>query len=92
MQLSKGVNIKTAKKEEKKAAEPRRKKKDPEMELEGNLKLNKVRKQQFKKEKKKRNREEKAALQLSAGLENFTLKNKEEAEDYEFDENFVAGS
>lgn len=59
------------------------------MELEGNLKLNKIKKIQFKKERKKKNREERAALQLSAGLENFTMENDKESEEYDFDQDFV---
>lgn len=91
LQLSKQVNIETTKKEQKKVSEPRKKKRDPEMELEGNLKLNRVKKLQFKKERKKKNREERAALQLSAGLENVQIKNKEKGENYSFDEDFVEG-
>lgn len=90
MQLSKEVNVETAKKEDKKAVVAQRKKRNPEMELEGNLQLNQVRKLQFKKEKKKKNREEKAALQLSAGLESFKIKNQtEEGESYDFDEDYA---
>lgn len=84
--MSKQVNVETAKKEEKKPVERRQKKKDPEMQLEGNLKLNQIKKQQFKKERKKRNREEKAALQLSVGLDNVTIKSKSETENYDFEE------
>lgn len=65
---------------------------DPEMELEGNQKLNQIKKKQFKKEKKKQARRDKVAQQLSAGLENFSLKNgptKEINEDYDFNEDFV---
>lgn len=86
MQLSEQINVQTAKKEAKKPFERKQKRKDPEMQLEGNLKLNQIKKQQFKKERKKRNREEKAALQVSAGLESFTIKNTSETEDYDFEE------
>lgn len=51
------------------------------MQLEGNRQLNQLRKKQFKKEKKERNRREKVALQLSAGLENFSL-NMDESENF----------
>lgn len=89
LQLSKKVSVETAKKDDKKPVQVQKKKRNAEMELEGNLKLNKVRKLQFKKEKKKKNREEKAALQLSAGLENFKLKNQnDEGENYDFDEDY----
>lgn len=81
--------MQAARKGVKKPTETKQKKKDPEMELEGNLKLNKLRKKQFKKERKKRNREETAALQLSAGLENFTIKKKGETENYDFEEDFA---
>lgn len=64
-------------------------KKDPEMELEGNLKLNQIRKKQFKKEKKQRNRKEKIALQLSEGLNMCSLNgNKSEEENYNFETDF----
>lgn len=88
LQLGKQVNVETAKK---RVIEKQVKKKtDPEMQLEGNLKLNKVRKMQFKKDKKKKNRAEKVALQLSAGLENVEIKtNKAETENYDFDADFV---
>lgn len=62
-------------------------KKNPEMDLEGNQKLNQIRKLQFKKEKKQRNRREKVALHLSADLEKFSFKSKEE-KDYDFDDDF----
>lgn len=65
------------------------KKKDPEMELEGNQQLNKVRKMQFKKERKQRMRKEVVAMQLSAGLETVSFAAKQEGEDnYDFDVDF----
>lgn len=81
----------------KKAKETERTKKkiDPEMELEGNQQLNQVRKKQFKKEKKQRNRREKIALQLSAGLENFSLNSETNVnvntmdDDYDFKTYFM---
>lgn len=67
------------------------KKKDPEMELEGNQQLNKVRKMQFKKDRKQRMRKEVVAMQLSAGLDNVSFAAKQEGkgeENYDFDEDF----
>lgn len=87
--LSKEVNVKPIIRKQKRDVETKQKR-DPEMELEGNLKLNKVRRQQFKKEKKKRNREAKAALQLSTELKNVKIKEKVEGEDYDFKEDFIA--
>lgn len=60
------------------------KKVDPEMLLEGNLKLNQIRKKQFKKGKKLKNRKEKVELELANGLENFSL-----ASDYSFNEDYI---
>lgn len=61
------------------------------MELEGNQQLNQIRKKQFKKEKKQRNRREKVAQQLATGLENFSLNTSKEmsVESYDFDTDFV---
>ncbi|KAL3268919.1 hypothetical protein HHI36_008006 [Cryptolaemus montrouzieri] len=68
----------------------RSKKVAAEMELEGNLKLNKIRKMQFKKEKKQKNRRDKVATQLSAGLESFTLNEScEKNDEYSFDQDFI---
>ncbi|KAK9877050.1 hypothetical protein WA026_016079 [Henosepilachna vigintioctopunctata] len=61
-------------------AQIRTKKKDPEMELPGNQKLNKTLKLQFKKQKKQKNRRQKAELQLSAGLQNFRISNTEKSD------------
>lgn len=55
------------------------------MELEGNLKLNQAKKAQFKKAKKEKNRKERVDLQLSAGLDNFTLNTNDEEYDFEQD-------
>lgn len=78
--MSDNISIASSKKDKKKQEE-RAKKPDPEMQLEGNRQLNQLRKKQFKKEKKERNRREKVALQLSAGLENFSL-NMDESENF----------
>ena len=59
------------------------------MELDGNQKLNQVRKNQFKKEKKLRNRREKVALQLASGLENFNITNDKNDANYSFETDFV---
>ncbi|XP_017784584.1 PREDICTED: guanine nucleotide-binding protein-like 3 homolog [Nicrophorus vespilloides] len=71
-----------AKKVNKKKGEARMKKQDPEMELEGNLKLNKIKKMEFKKAKKQKNRKEKVEHQLSTGLESFSIKGND---DYDFE-------
>lgn len=89
--MSDRVKVASAKKKEKAKSELRTKKVDPEMELEGNQKLNQIRKKQFKREKKQRNRREKVAQQLAAGLENFSLDTGKDmsVENYEFDRDFV---
>lgn len=89
--LPKALNIrnrldKTGKSQEKAKA-------DPEMLLEGNLKQNKLRKMQFKKDKKKKARSDKQAVDLAGVLENVTLTKypKEDAittDDYDFKEEF----
>lgn len=91
MQLSNRVKVTATKKNERNKAEPRTKKADPEMELEGNQKLNQIRKKQFKKEKKQRNRREKVAQQLAVGLENFSLNTQKDmsVESYDFDTDFA---
>lgn len=80
-----------SKKKQKKIATPVAKV-DPEMELEGNKKLNQIKKKQFKKEKKQRKRRDKVALQLATGLENFSL-NAEKSnlmeDDYDFKTDFA---
>nr|CAH7755874.1 unnamed protein product [Callosobruchus chinensis] len=87
--LSKNMNV-AAKKAQKPKQTPRVKKLDPEMELEGNLKLNQLKKKQFKKDKKQRRRRETVALQLSAGLENFNITAvSESTESYDFKTDFV---
>ncbi|XP_030758665.1 guanine nucleotide-binding protein-like 3 homolog [Sitophilus oryzae] len=85
--LNKNINVKNKEKTKQVKENTREKKVDPEMLLEGNLKLNQVRKNQFKKEKKQRGRREKVAQQLSAGLENFSL-GSDSKEDYDFNEDF----
>ncbi|XP_065156161.1 guanine nucleotide-binding protein-like 3 homolog [Atheta coriaria] len=83
--ISENVSVKTTKKVKKVVKQARLKKVDPEMELEGNLKLNQAKKAQFKKAKKEKNRKERVDLQLSAGLDNFTLNTKDEEYDFEQD-------
>ncbi|KAI8429213.1 hypothetical protein MSG28_007739 [Choristoneura fumiferana] len=60
---------------------------DPEMQLEGNTKLNKLRKQQFKRDKKKNAKHEKQAVNLAGVLENVTLTSFKK-DDYNFKEDF----
>lgn len=68
-QLSENIAIQaTDKKKKSKGAAAE--KKNPEMQLEGNLKLNQIKKQQFKKEKKLKNRKEKIELQVAESVEN----------------------
>ncbi|XP_022115488.2 guanine nucleotide-binding protein-like 3 homolog [Pieris rapae] len=64
-----------------------RTKKDPEMQIEGNTKLNQIRKMQFKKDKKKRAKNEKKAVELADVLENVTLTSINK-DDYSFKEDF----
>lgn len=66
----------------------RTKKVDPEMQIEGNTKQNKLRKMQFKKDKKKRARNEKVAVNLAGVLENVTLTTVKKKDDYNFKEDF----
>lgn len=71
-----------------KATKPREKSKaDPEMLLEGNMKQNKLRKMQFKKDKKKKAKDEKQAVNLAGVLENVTLTTYKK-DDYDFKEDF----
>lgn len=81
------MNVYVKKKNKKVNKESKTKEKLGEMELEGNQKLNRVRKLQFKKEKKQRNRQERAALQLANGLESFNLQGTPK-EDYDFGADF----
>ncbi|XP_018576032.1 guanine nucleotide-binding protein-like 3 homolog [Anoplophora glabripennis] len=89
--LSDRIKVAPTKKSGKSKVEPRLKKVDPEMELEGNQKLNQIRKNQFKKEKKQRNRREKVSQQLAAGLDNFSLNTNKDmsVESYDFDTDFT---
>ncbi|CAL7952325.1 unnamed protein product [Xylocopa violacea] len=66
--------------------EIRKKKTDPLFEIEGNQKLNKLNKLQFKKEKKNRVRREKAAAKLADQLEGFNIS---APDDYNFNTDFV---
>lgn len=63
----------------------RKKKPDPLFEIEGNQKLNKLKKLQFKKEKKDRLKREKAATKLAGQLEGFKLT----SDDYDFNTDFT---
>ncbi|CAD1474770.1 unnamed protein product, partial [Heterotrigona itama] len=73
-------------KSKKKEDETRKKKIDPLFEIEGNQKLNKLNKLQFKKEKKDRVRREKAAIKLAGQLEGFNIST---SDDYNFNTDFV---
>ena len=70
----------------KKMGETRKKKTDPLLELEGNQKLNKINKLQFKKQKKEQARREKTATNLAGQLEGFNIS---ASDDYNFDTDFV---
>ncbi|KAJ8928028.1 hypothetical protein NQ314_019439, partial [Rhamnusium bicolor] len=89
--LSGTINVTTVKKNVKNRGEARSKKIEPEMTLEGNQKLNQIRKKQFKKEKKQRNKRDKVAQQLASGLENFSLNTDKNmsVESYDFDKDFT---
>ncbi|XP_023936909.2 guanine nucleotide-binding protein-like 3 homolog [Bicyclus anynana] len=63
-------------------------KSDPEMLIEGNTKLNKLRKMQFKRDKKKKARNEKQAVQLADVLETVTLTTGKKNDEYDFKEDF----
>lgn len=63
----------------------RKKKPDPLFEIEGNQKLNKLKKLQFKKEKKDRLKREKVATKLAGQLEGFKLT----SDDYDFNTDFT---
>lgn len=64
----------------------KKKKQDPLFEIEGNQKLNKLRKLAFKKEKKERAKREKATTKLAGQLEDF----KFNSDDYDFNTDFTA--
>ncbi|XP_017792801.1 PREDICTED: guanine nucleotide-binding protein-like 3 homolog [Habropoda laboriosa] len=70
----------------KKSDETRKKKVDPLSEIEGNQKINKLNKMLFKKEKKNRVRQEKAACKLADQLGGFNIK---ATDDYDFNTDFV---
>ncbi|KPJ21537.1 hypothetical protein RR48_00430 [Papilio machaon] len=63
-------------------------KNDPEMQIEGNTKQNKLRKMQFKKDKKKQKKVEKQAVNLADVLENVSLTTYKKTDDYDFKEDF----
>ncbi|KAF5308500.1 hypothetical protein FQR65_LT06165 [Abscondita terminalis] len=90
--LGANVNIVENKKIKKSQGEVRLKKVNPEMLLEGNQQLNRVKKLEFKKAKKKERRKEKATLELANGLDNFTITEptqKQETDDnYDFNTDF----
>lgn len=62
-------------------------KSDPEMQIEGNTKQNKLRKMQFKKDKKSKARDDKRAVNLAGVLENVTLTTYKK-DDYDFKDDF----
>ncbi|KAK1129225.1 hypothetical protein K0M31_020353 [Melipona bicolor] len=72
-------------KSKKKQNETRKKKIDPIFEIEGNQKLNKLNKLQFKKQKKDRVKREKAAIKLADQLEGFNIST---SDDYDFSTDF----
>lgn len=88
--MNENVNIASIKKKTRKRGDATSKapKPNPEMLLEGNQKLNQIKKLEFKKNKKMQRRKEEVALQLTAGLENVTLKSNEKVDDYNFDTDF----
>lgn len=84
--LPKSLNIRSKLDKNNKSTE--RTKSDPEMLIEGNTKQNKLRKIQFKKDKKKKARTEKQAINLAGVLENVTLTTIKKKDDYDFKEDF----
>lgn len=72
-------------KSKRKQDETRKKKIDPIFEIEGNQKLNKLNKLQFKKQKKDRVKREKAAIKLADQLEGFNIAT---SDDYDFNTDF----
>lgn len=85
--LPKSVSIR-ANKQDKATKSNEKSKADPEMLIEGNTKQNKLRKQQFKKDKKKKARNEKQAVNLADVLENVTITSYKKKDDYDFKEDF----
>ncbi|XP_034191077.2 nucleostemin 1 [Osmia lignaria lignaria] len=89
VEMQKETQVKIKKKVEKAKQnknETRKKKVDPLFEIEGNQKLNKLNKLQFKKEKKDRARREKVAVKLADQLEGFNITGPD---DYDFSTDFV---
>ncbi|XP_076640527.1 nucleostemin 1 [Colletes latitarsis] len=93
LEIQKEAEIKVQKKLNKKIEnkrknmdESRKKKVDPLFEIEGNQKLNKLKKLQFKKEKRAQARSEKLAVHLSGQLSEFSITT---SDDYDFKTDFV---
>lgn len=88
--LSENVAVKATSKKSKVRGAARLKKGDPEMELEGNKRLNRIKKLQFKKDKKMANRrviaERAVKKQRTQGSEEVTVTNS--SDNYNFDEDF----
>lgn len=84
--LPKTLNIRS--KLDKNNTKKEKSKHDPEMLIEGNTKQNKLRKIQFKKDKKKKARNEKKAVDLAGVLENVTITTIKKKDDYDFKTDF----
>ncbi|KAG6460826.1 guanine nucleotide-binding protein-like 3 homolog [Manduca sexta] len=84
--LPKKLNIRSKLDKNNKSKE--KNKANPEMELEGNTKQNKLRKMQFKKDKKKKMKFEKQTVDLAGVLENVNLTTFSKKDDYDFKEDF----
>lgn len=91
--IQKELEIKVQKKLKKKLQDTKKnvsaerlKKPDPLFEIEGNQKLNKLKKLEFKKQKKEQAKREKAATKLAGQLEDF----KFSSDDYDFNTDFTA--
>lgn len=95
LQLSKQINVDSTNKKSKKQKKRNsnaKTKVDAEMQLEGNLQLNQIKKKQFKKERKMKNRKEIAEKQLTNGLNNFTIAGESTSNDnenYSFETDYV---
>ncbi|XP_032510895.2 guanine nucleotide-binding protein-like 3 homolog [Danaus plexippus] len=84
--LPKTLNIRSKLDKSKKTNE--KTKTDPEMLIEGNTKQNKIRKMQFKRDKKNRAKNEKQAVSLADVLENVTLTTRNRSDEYDFKNDF----
>lgn len=86
MHIDAKIPVKKLTKKEKNLQEDAKKKSDPVMLLEGNMKLNKIKKTQFKKAKKNREKSEKLSTALTNDFDNVNIVSP--TKDYDFEEHF----